>query len=272
MTPAKDIKRLLEIMSALRNPDTGCPWDIEQDFNSIIPYTIEEVYEVVDAIKRGDKSDLCDELGDLLLQVVYYAQMAQEEGNFDFGDVVHAITTKMIRRHPHVFGSEQDKKNGLLKNQWDKIKAEEKSERQKRRQENGLVDDTQTSYLSAVRTSQPTAQEAMALQIKAADVGFDWTEASQIIEKIEEELLELKQAIQLNVSEEIETEFGDLYFTLINLARRLNVDPDKALVKTNQKFRSRFGYIENTLKQNDSNLNNASLAEMEELWLKAKQI
>lgn len=270
MEPSKNIERLLEIMEALRHPETGCPWDKEQNFETIIPYTIEEVYEVADAIARDDKYDLCDELGDLLLQVVYYSRMAEEEGSFNFGDVVQAITKKMIRRHPHVFGNEKQRQKGLVKGEWERIKAEEKSERKERRKLKGLPDDTPTGYLAHVKTAQPLEKESIALQQKAAEVGFDWSTPAPIFDKIDEELTELKEALELGNNDNILDEFGDVYFTLLNLARRLDISPNLALKRANKKFRYRFNYIENALSKKNRNLNDASLDEMENLWNEAK--
>lgn len=270
MEPSNNIDRLIEIMKALRDPETGCPWDQKQDFKSIIPYTVEEVYEVADAIERNDKYDLCEELGDLLLQVVYYAQMAEEEGSFNFGDVVYAITKKMIRRHPHVFGSSEQRKKGLIKGEWERIKKEEKAERSEKRKSANLPDDTPKGYLASVKSAQPLEKEAIALQQRAAEVGFDWTDPAPIFEKIDEEVNELKDALQSKNKKDIEDEFGDVYFTLLNLARRLGVSPRTALKNANQKFRYRFNFIENELNKNNKRLNDASLDEMEKLWNEAK--
>lgn len=270
MEPSKNIERLLEIMEALRHPETGCLWDKEQNFETIIPYTIEEVYEVADAIARDDKYDLCDELGDLLLQVVYYSRMAEEEGSFNFGDVVQAITKKMIRRHPHVFGNEKQRQKGLVKGEWERIKAEEKSERKEKRKLKGLPDDTPKGYLAHVKTAQPLEKESIALQQKAAEVGFDWSTPAPIFDKIDEELTELKEALELGNNDNILDEFGDVYFTLLNLARRLDISPNLALKRANRKFRYRFNYIENALAKKNRNLNDASLDEMENLWNEAK--
>ena len=270
MEPSKNISRLIEIMKALRDPKSGCAWDKGQTFKTIIPYTIEEVYEVVDAIDRNDKFDLCEELGDLLLQVVYYARMAEEEGSFDFGDVVYAITKKMIRRHPHVFGSEEQKKRGLVKGDWDRIKKEEKAERLQKRKAANLPDDTPTGFLASVKTAQPVEKEAVALQNKAAEVGFDWTEPEPIFHKIDEELLELKEALETGNKDNIRDEFGDVYFTVLNLARRLGITPEQSLKQANNKFRYRFKFIEEALAKHNKKLEDANLDEMEDLWNEAK--
>ena len=270
MEPSKNISRLIQIMKALRDPKSGCAWDKEQTFKTIIPYTIEEVYEVVDAIDRNDQFDLCEELGDLLLQVVYYARMAEEEGSFDFGDVVYAITKKMIRRHPHVFGSEKQRAMGLIKGDWDRIKKEEKAERLQKRKAANLPDDTPTGFLAGVKTAQPVEKEAVALQKRAAEVGFDWTEPKPIFHKIDEELLELKEALETSNKENIRDEFGDVYFTVLNLARRLGITPEQALKQANNKFRYRFKFIEETLAKHNKKLEDANLDEMEDLWNEAK--
>ncbi|WP_297323197.1 nucleoside triphosphate pyrophosphohydrolase [uncultured Bartonella sp.] len=270
MKPSKDIRRLNEIMAALRDRETGCPWDKIQDFKTIIPYTIDEVYEVIDAINRNDKYDLCEELGDLLLQVVYYARMAEEEGSFNFDDVVYAITEKMIRRHPHVFGNDKQKQTGLIDEAWQRIKAQEKTERRNRRTAAGLPDDTPTGFLSDVKTAQPLDKEAIALQKKAAQIGFDWSTPKPIFDKFDEELAELKTALHSGDHEQIEQEFGDVYFTLLNLARKLNLSPDQCLAKANKKFRYRFGFIEHALNKNNKSLDKATLNEMEDLWNEAK--
>ena len=194
MQSLRDIGRLIEIMAALRTPGTGCPWDLEQDFASIAPYTVEEAYEVADAIQRGDFDDLREELGDLLLQVVYHARMAEEEGRFAFGDVVEAVTAKMIRRHPHVFGDEAARSAGLAKGMWERVKAEEKEEKRAARMESD--DDTDPSgLLEDVPLALPALTRALKLQQRAARVGFDWSEATPILDKIEEEIGELREAL-----------------------------------------------------------------------------
>lgn len=266
----KNIQDLLDIMEQLRNPKTGCPWDLNQSFATIIPFTIEEVYEVVDAIERNDKIDLCEELGDLLFQIVFYAQLAKEEESFTFADVVSSVVTKMIRRHPHVFDHGSARTIGEIETNWQRIKKQEKIERQQRREAAGLSDDSPKGLLSSVKTSLPTYQQAIALQDKAAEVGFDWHDVSQIIAKIEEEKMELIEAITSHNSQEIEDEFGDLLFAILNLARRLKIDPRAALSRTNNKFRKRFAYIEKCLKSQGRNLSDSNLSEMESLWQQAK--
>lgn len=271
MQPSKDISRLIEIMAALRDPQTGCPWDIKQDFASIRPYTIEEAYEVADAIERGDMVDLCEELGDLLLQVVYHAQMAEEAGDFAFGDVVHAITHKMIRRHPHVFAVSDANDADAVKIQWDEIKAEEKRERANRRSAAGYTED-ETGLLASVQRSFPALTEAIKIQEKAAKVGFDWSEPEPILDKIEEEIGELRQALADGNKKAVADELGDLLFAVVNIGRHVKADPEMALRGTNEKFRRRFGYIEKTLEENGEDIDAATLERMEELWLAAKAI
>ena len=271
MKPSRDISRLIEIMAALRAPKTGCPWDIAQDFSTIAPYTIEEAYEVADAIARGDLDDLCDELGDLLLQVVYHAQMAQETGDFAFGDVVEAITTKMIRRHPHVFGDEQARSAGMAKGMWEKIKSQEKAAMRSARLARGLdPEDNGKGFLDSVPVALPALTRALKLQEKAARVGFDWSEAAPILDKIEEEIGELREALAKGETAEIKDEFGDMLFAVVNLGRHLKLDSEAALSSTNEKFRSRFHYVERAIDASGSTLEKATLDEMEALWQQAK--
>jgi nucleoside triphosphate diphosphatase len=269
MTPSRDISRLLEIMATLRTPGSGCPWDLEQSFASIAPYTIEEAYEVADAIARGDLDDLCDELGDLLLQVVFHARMAEEQHAFSFGDVVAAITLKMIRRHPHVFaGKDERLTTSDVKGAWDRIKAEEKAERAARRPTEQI---TRKSLLSGVKAGQPALTRAMELQRKASSVGFDWNDPRAALRKIREEADEIEAALDRADADELADETGDLLFALVNLARHVGVDPDTALRGTNAKFERRFGYIEQTLEAQGGSLENASLTEMDALWNEAKR-
>lgn len=270
MKPSTDITRLIEIMERLRDPQTGCPWDVEQTFASIVPYTIEEAYEVADAIERNDMADLTDELGDLLLQVIFHARMAEEAGLFNFGDVVHAITKKMIRRHPHVFGDENVRGKKLAKGMWEKIKAEEKAEKAALRQASGTQNE-QSALLSDIPRAQPALMRAQKLQKKAATVGFDWFEAAPILDKLEEEICELRAALAGGRQAEIADEFGDIIFGIVNLGRHLDVDAEAALAGTNHKFSSRFGYIEKELGNKGSSLDEASLDEMEALWQQAKK-
>ncbi|RXH41255.1 nucleoside triphosphate pyrophosphohydrolase [Bradyrhizobium zhanjiangense] len=269
MTPSRDISRLIEIMAALRTPVTGCPWDLEQNFATIAPYTIEEAYEVVDAITRGDLDDLREELGDLLLQVVFHARMAEEQNAFAFGDVVEAITRKMIRRHPHVFA---DKDGNLaphhVKEVWDRIKTEEKAERAARRPPEEPP--AHKSLLAGVKAGQPALTRAMELQRKASTVGFDWNDLRAVLHKIREEVDEIEAALDRNDKQEVAEETGDLMFALVNLARHVDADPEAALRATNAKFERRFAYIERALEAQGRTLEQASLAEMDALWNAAK--
>jgi nucleoside triphosphate diphosphatase len=268
MTPSPDISRLIEIMAALRTPVTGCPWDLEQNFATIAPYTIEEAYEVVDAITRGDLDDLREELGDLLLQVVFHARMAEEQNAFAFGDVVEAITRKMIRRHPHVFADKDGNLTpGHVKGVWDQIKAEEKAERAARRPPEEV---TPKSLLSSVKAGQPALTRAMELQRKASTVGFDWNDPRAVLAKIREEADEIESALDRNDADELAAETGDLLFALVNLARHVGADPETALRSTNAKFERRFGYIERALAARGGTLEDATLEEMDALWNEAK--
>jgi nucleoside triphosphate diphosphatase len=270
MTPSKDIARLLEIMTALRDPESGCPWDVEQDFESIKPYTIEEAYEVADAIERRDYDDLCDELGDLLLQVVFHARMAEEAGHFAFGDVVEAITAKMIRRHPHVFAVSDASEPDAVKKQWAEIKAEEKAARAARRRERGLDADAPKSLLDGVPRALPGLTEALKLQEAAGRVGFDWGAAGPVLDKIEEEIGELREAMAAASRDEAAGELGDVIFALANLGRYLKTDPENALRGTNTKFRNRFAHVERRLAENGKTPDQSSLEEMDALWDEAK--
>ena len=264
MTPSKDISRLIEIMAALRDPKTGCPWDQEQTFATIAPYTIEEAYEVADAIARSDLVHLKDELGDLLLQVVYHSRMAEEQGAFAFGDVVEAVTTKMIRRHPHVFGSDAERAAGVTSGFWERAKAAEKAGTERR----GVLDD--------VPAALPALTRAIKLQNKAAKVGFDWPSLAPVFAKLEEEIAELHDAIAKNGGKssepdpDIEEEFGDLLFVVANVARHLKLDPEAALRAANEKFARRFRYIEQQLAAQGRTPAQSDLAEMDALWDEAK--
>lgn len=267
MTPSKDISRLIEILVALRDKETGCPWDVEQDFASIAPYTIEEAYEVQDAIQRDDMHDLKEELGDLLLQVVFHSRIAEERGAFSFGDVVEAVTTKMIRRHPHVFGSEAQRKAGMAQGMWERIKSEEKAER---RQARG-IEDQPRGYLDDVPVTLPALTRALKLQQRASQVGFDWGQAEPILDKIEEEIAELRVEMTGGRPEKVADEFGDLLFAMVNLGRHMGLDPETSIRSTNEKFIRRFHAIEKMLQEKDQSLEAASLEEMEALWQEIKR-
>jgi nucleoside triphosphate diphosphatase len=276
MQPSRDISTLITIMTALRDKASGCPWDVEQTFESIAPFTLEEAYEVVDAIRRGDRVDLKDELGDLLLQVVYHAQMAAEEGSFTFADVVEAITTKLIRRHPHVFGRngappDRAANPGAVKSIWDAIKAEEKAARAAARRAAGLPEEPGSSgALAGVKAALPAFQRALKLQEKAAKVGFDWPDAAPVLDKIIEEAEEVRAALMQGQKAEIAGEIGDLLFAVVNLARHAGIEPEAALQMTNDKFTRRFGAVEAALAAKGKTPQDASLEAMESLWQAAK--
>ena len=252
------IDSLLKVMAQLRNPDGGCPWDLEQDFSTIAPYTLEEAYEVADAIERNDMADLCEELGDLLLQVVFHAQIASEEDHFDFGHVVSGIVDKMIRRHPHVFGNETRNSAGEVVTRWDEIKAAEKEA--KRGQHPGLLDD--------VPANLPGLMQAAKIGRKASKVGFDWPDHTGALAKVGEEIEELTSAINEGNQTHIQAEMGDLLFTCANLSRHLGVDADAALRQANQKFRDRFARMEHAVPA--ENMLAKSPAELDALWEDAK--
>jgi len=259
MQASRDIARLIEIMAALRTPGTGCPWDLEQDFATIAPYTLEEAYEVADAIARGDMADLREELGDLLLQVVFHARMAQEQGAFDFGDVVLAITEKLLRRHPHVFGDARGLSSEGVKQLWDRIKGEEKAGK-----------DESTGVLAGVPVGLPALTRALKLQQKAGKVGFDWNDPMAVLAKIREEADEIEDAIRSGERRDAAAETGDLLFAVVNLARHLDVDPEGVLRATNQKFERRFASIERRLAARGKSPSQSTLAEMDALWDEAK--
>lgn len=271
MQPTRDIQTLLAIMVALRDPKTGCPWDVEQDFSTIAPYTLEEAYEVIDAIERDDMDDLREELGDLLLQVVFHSRISEEKGGFNFGHVVEAVTTKMIRRHPHVFGDEEARTAGMAKGSWNRIKQIEKDERIARRTALGLDSPEKKGFLDDVPDYVPALVSSLKYQQKAARVGFDWAEAAPILDKVAEEAQELREAMNNQDQAHIEEEYGDLLFAMVNLGRHLNLEPEMALRAANNKFKRRFHHIEDALNSNDSSLEAATLDEMEALWNKAKQ-
>lgn len=265
MQPSRDIARLIEIMAALRDPQTGCAWDIRQTFETIAPYTLEEAHEVADAIARGDREDLRDELGDLLLQVVFHAQMADEEGSFDFGGVVEAITTKLIRRHPHVFDALENRDPEAIKRLWDEIKRAEKQERRERRggAEPGLLDE--------IPAGLPALMRADKLTRRAAKVGFDWPDPEQVLAKVGEEYEEVGEAMAEGNEADIAEEIGDLLFAAANLARHHDIDPEAALQAANAKFIRRFKAIEDTLARAGRSLEDADLGEMEAIWQRSKQ-
>lgn len=270
MEASRDISRLIEIMAALRDSVSGCPWDKEQSFATIAPYTIEEAYEVADAIARDDLADLRDELGDLLLQVVYHARMAEEAGVFAFPDVVEAITGKLIRRHPHVFGDAEARAAGAAKGMWDRIKAEEKRQRAAARP--GQAEPKSPGLLDSVAAGLPAMIRAVRLQEKASTVGFDWHDPRAVLQKLGEEIAEIEAELAApeRVAERLEDEVGDLLFAVANLARHLKIDPDQALRRTNVKFMRRFARIEGALAAEGRSPAEATLDEMEALWQAAK--
>ncbi|MFN4153243.1 MAG: nucleoside triphosphate pyrophosphohydrolase [Paracoccaceae bacterium] len=254
--PDGGLPRLREIMARLRHPDTGCPWDIAQDFASIAPYTIEEAYEVADAIEQQDWTELRGELGDLLFQSVFHAQMAEEAGHFNLDDVIRAISDKMVARHPHVFGSEsRDKSPEQQTADWEAIKAAERGP---------------ARVLDGVALGLPALIRAVKLQKRAARVGFDWPSTDQVVAKIAEEAAELVEARDTLTQDEVAEEFGDLLFVMANLARHLNIDPESALRAANAKFSRRFQRIEDWLAEEDRTPTQSDLAEMDALWDRAK--
>jgi ATP diphosphatase len=269
--PSRDISRLIEIMAALRTPGSGCPWDLEQTFATIAPYTIEEAHEVADAIARGDLHDLRDELGDLLLQVVFHARMAQEQNAFAFGDVVEAITEKLIRRHPHVFGEAGRLSEPEVNSLWERIKAQERAAKAMRASEPGVGDHpARAGLLGGIPASFPALLRALKLQAKAATVGFDWGAVAPILKKIREETEEAAHAVEAVDKAHIEDEIGDLLFAVVNLARHCKVDPEAALRGTNLKFERRFAAVEAALAARGKTPAQSTLEEMDALWDAAK--
>jgi ATP diphosphatase len=264
MTPSRDIARLIEIMAALRTPGSGCPWDLQQDFRSIAPYTIEEAYEVADAIERGDFDDLRDELGDLLLQVVYHARMAEEQNRFAFGDVVSAITEKLLRRHPHVFGDAHGLNAEAVAELWQKIKVEEKTARP------SAGPGKDAGALASIPIALPALTRALKLQTKAGAVGFDWNDPMAVLAKIREEADEIEAELIAGKQKEAAAEVGDLLFAVVNLARHLHADPEAVLRATNAKFERRFAAIEQALAARGKTPQESTLAEMDALWDAAK--
>ncbi|MFD2207371.1 nucleoside triphosphate pyrophosphohydrolase [Kiloniella antarctica] len=258
------IDRLIQLMADLRDPNGGCPWDIEQTFQTIAPYTIEEAYEVADAIEKKDHSSLRDELGDLLLQVVYHARIAEDNKLFDFEDIAQAITDKMVNRHPHVYGDVSHNNVQEQAMAWEDLKAQERVKKQ------GKAED---SILDGITLGLPAATRAVKLQKRAARVGFDWPDLHPVIEKIHEEIEELKDVLLQEKPidmDSAEDELGDVLFSVVNLARHLDLDPEQALRRTNQKFEKRFRGIETALKEQEIKIQNADLEVMEELWNQQK--
>lgn len=252
------MQQLLDIMQRLRDPDTGCPWDVEQDFSSIAPFTIEEAYEVADAIARGNMTDLQDELGDLLFQVVFHAQMAQEQGAFDFDDVQQSICDKMIRRHPHVFAGMEIKDAGQQKQVWENYKAAERK------------DKGEYSLMDGIPVGMAELQRAVKLQKRAGKVGFDWADPEPVLDKFDEELTEMRAAMASGDRDAMEDELGDLLFVATNLARQLDIDPASALRRGNAKFERRFRALEDAAGGQDG-LHAMQLDAMEHLWQQIKK-
>jgi ATP diphosphatase len=261
LKPSPDIARLIEIMAALRTPGSGCPWDLEQRFETIAPYTLEEAYEVADAIARGNLDDLKDELGDLLLQVAFHARMAEEQGAFAFADVVETITAKLIRRHPHVFADAQGRTAQAVEGLWESIKSQEKAEP-------GEV--APSGALAGIPVALPALTRALKLQDKAGQVGFDWNDPRSVLAKIREEADEIEAELDGTDKARAAAEVGDLLFAVVNLARHLGADPEGILRQTNLKFERRFGSIERALAARGKTPKDASLAEMDALWDEAK--
>lgn len=253
-----DIENLLEIMRKLRDADNGCPWDVAQDFATIAPYTVEEAYEVADAIAREDMGALRDELGDLLFQVVFHAQMASEAGHFDFDDVAAVISAKMVRRHPHVFGSDEERAAGVKEGSWERIKAQERA------------DSGDSSAIAGVAKALPALKRAQKLGKRTAAVGFDWADRDGVRDKIHEELAELEEAVGGRESSAIEEEFGDLLFAVVNLSRHLDIDPEQSLRGANDKFERRFREMEQAILSTGRALRALTLAELEQEWRAAK--
>ncbi len=252
----RSLDTLRAIMAALRTPVSGCPWDLEQNFASIAPYTIEEAYEVADAIQSGDRKHLCEELGDLLLQPIYHSQMAAEEGSFTLDDVIEGVVNKMIRRHPHVFGDDKARSAGVAKGFWEANKAKERSAK----------GEPATRVLDGVPLALPGLTRALKLQAKAAKVGFDWPHVDHVYDKLSEEIIELKEAPEDKRAEEL----GDLLFVMANLARHYGIDPEAALRGANTKFERRFKFIEDELEKRGKAPAQSDLAEMDNLWDESK--
>lgn len=255
------MQRLVDIMQALRDPQTGCPWDIRQTFKTIVPYTLEEAYEVADAIEQGDMQELKSELGDLLFQVVFYAQMADEQKLFNIDDVIEAVCDKLVSRHPHVFDNAGYRDEASLHTAWENAKAQERDQR---------AEAESASVLEGVALALPALKRAQKLQKRAARVGFDWPQVMPVLDKIEEEIQELREAINEQDVEACHEETGDLLFSCVNLSRHLKVDAEEALRACNKKFEKRFSYIEKNIHQSGRKLEDCELDELEALWCEAK--
>ncbi|WP_169569144.1 nucleoside triphosphate pyrophosphohydrolase [Sneathiella limimaris] len=262
--PDQPIDKLLKIMEKLRDPDGGCPWDLEQTYETIAPHTIEEAYEVADAIAEKDMEELKSELGDLMFQTVFYAQMAKEEGHFEFKDVIEGINEKMIRRHPHVFGDKSIETAEAQTIAWEETKAIERAEKSKGKP-------VPQSALDGIAKTLPSLTRALKLQNRAARVGFDWPDIYPVFDKIQEELGEFREEVDLQSSKDrLEDEFGDILFAVVNLGRHMGLDPETALARTNRKFTTRFMQVEKTLQETGKSIENSSLEEMDEIWTQVK--
>lgn len=270
MRASKDIGGLLKIMAALRTPGTGCPWDLEQTHRSLLRYALEEAYEVVDAVERDDLDDLRDELGDLLFQVVFHARLAEEAGAFDFGEVVEAISTKMVRRHPHVFADATRDGVSDVRIAWEEIKAAERQAKADRAKARGIDTEAPKSLLADVPRALPGLTRAVKLQSRASTVGFDWGDARLVLAKIREEIDEVEEAMDHQDEAAVAGEIGDLLFAMANLARHAGVEPEEALRGTNAKFERRFAFIERELAARGSSPAASTLEEMDALWDAAK--
>ena len=254
------VQELIHVMARLRDPENGCPWDLEQDFSTIAPYTVEEAFEVAEAIAAGDMEELCEELGDLLFQVVFHARMAEEAGHFRFEDVARAIVDKMVRRHPHVFGDETDRSHEQLHRNWEAAKAEE--HRAKGRERDSLLD--------GIPSGLPALQRAVKFQKKAARVGFDWPQRRQVLQQVRAELEELEEAMEREDPASEREELGDLLFTMANLSRHLRQDPEMALRESTHKFEQRFRAMESMAAEADTSLHDLDADALEALWERAK--
>ena len=259
---AKAVMALVDIMQRLRDPEQGCPWDIEQTHESIVPYTIEEAYEVADAVANGNPDDIRDELGDLLLQIVFQSQIASEGGRFDLADVANSICQKMINRHPHIFTANAVDGTAAVREQWEDIKSRERASK------------GETRILDGIATTLPAVMQALKLQNRAARVGFDWPDARSVLDKMREETQELEDEVNASSPNPsaLEDECGDILFVAVNLARKLGVDPEQALASTNRKFRKRFNHIEDQANNQNMSLNECSLDDMEQWWQNAKTL
>jgi ATP diphosphatase len=258
----QELQTLLQIMAELRDPDNGCPWDIKQTFESIAAYTVEEAYEVADAIERNDMADLKNELGDLLFQVVFHAQMASENNQFNFIDVVNEINNKLVRRHPHVFGNNKTRDEEELNKEWEKHKKNERTEKAQ----------ASASYLDGIATTMPALRWSEKLQKRAAHHGFDWDDIGPVFDKLQEEIAELKAEMVLEHNQQkISDEMGDVLFASVNLSRHLGVNPEQALRDSNRKFISRFKIVEQLLHQDGVRMEDCSVVVLEEYWQKAKK-